>query len=60
MKKILIIREVLNGLTRLVKAISCKISCCCKSECNTQRRNSSTNNELNSQNLRKLETITEV
>lgn len=37
MKKLLLIREILNGLVRLVKAINCKITCCCKSECNTKR-----------------------
>jgi len=37
MKKILIIRELLNGLVRLVKAIRCKVSCCCESECGRQQ-----------------------
>ncbi len=34
MKKILLVREILNGLVRLVKAIRCRIACCCQSECN--------------------------
>ena len=33
MKKLLLVREILNGLVRLVKAIRCKVSCCCESEC---------------------------
>jgi hypothetical protein len=36
MKKILIVRELINGLVRLVKAIRCKIVCCCESECGKQ------------------------
>lgn len=34
MKKFLIVREVLNGLVKLVKEIRCRIACCCESECN--------------------------
>lgn len=58
MKKLLLVREILNGLVKLVKAVSCKITCCCKSECNTNRRDSSTSLEI--ENNRKLETIAEV
>lgn len=43
MKKILLVREILNGLVRLVKAIRCKMVCCCESECG--RRSSETSNE---------------
>ena len=33
MKKILLVKELMNGLVKLVKAIRCKIVCCCESEC---------------------------
>ena len=33
MKKILLVKELMNGLVRLVKAIRCRIACCCESEC---------------------------
>jgi len=36
MKKILIVRELMNGLVNLIKAIRCRIACCCESECGTQ------------------------
>ena len=36
MSKSNIINAVFNGLVRLVKAINCKIKCCCESECSQQ------------------------
>lgn len=34
MKKILLVKEILNGLINLIKSINCKIVCCCESSCN--------------------------
>lgn len=53
MKKLLLVREILNGLVRLVKAINCKITCCCKSECNTKRNSDESikNNEITSTSI---------
>ena len=27
------IDKILNGIVKIIKAIRCKIACCCKSEC---------------------------
>jgi hypothetical protein len=47
MKKILLVREIMNGLVRLVKALRCKIRCCCESECGRRSSETSIENEKN-------------
>jgi|TARA_R110002126_G_scaffold4992_6_gene26199 hypothetical protein len=36
MKKILIVKEIVNGVVKIIKAIRCKMRCCCESECGKQ------------------------
>lgn len=38
MKKLLLVREILNGIARIVKSLNCKIRCCCESSCNQQQK----------------------
>lgn len=46
MKKLLLVREIINGIVKLVKAIRCKVSCCCESECGRRDTPEEIKNEL--------------
>lgn len=37
MKKVKLINAIFNGLVKLIKAINCKIACCCESSCSQER-----------------------
>ncbi len=43
MKKLLLIREILNGIVRIIKSINCKMRCCCESSCNQPQVNEENN-----------------
>jgi hypothetical protein len=34
MKRILIVKEIINGIVRIIKSLNCKLKCCCESSCN--------------------------
>ena len=36
MSKVKIIATVFEGLVRLIKALNCKIACCCESQCSQE------------------------
>lgn len=37
MSKVNIINAIFNGLVKLIKAINCKIACCCESSCSQEQ-----------------------
>ena len=37
MKRILIVREIINGIVKIIKSINCKMRCCCESSCNQRQ-----------------------
>ena len=45
MKKLMLVREILNGLVKLVKSIRCRSSCC-QSSCNEPPKCECNHNEI--------------
>lgn len=47
MKKLLLVKEILNGIVKIIKSINCKLKCCCESECNQRRDSKEFDKDIN-------------